>query len=106
MRRKRKLKQSRGDGFVDEAQLRREERIGRAWRVRDDALWNPFEVVAYVGLIVFAFGFLLGHGKYMFAAELFLPVLIVGALVVLWQAVMRYRAGEPGVLKVLIERIR
>jgi hypothetical protein len=97
---------ARGEEAAAEMQMSRAERIGTRWRVSDDALWNPFEVVSFMGLIVFGFGWFMGRDKFVFVAELFLPVLVVGIAVVIAQAVLRRKAGEAGVLKVLRERIR
>lgn len=85
---------------------RRSERIGKAWRVRDDALWNPFEVAGFLGAIIFAFGFLMGRDHFFFAFELFIPVIVVAAVVVVGQAVLRRKAGEVGALTLLRQRLR
>ena len=92
-----------------EAQARsgsRQERIARAWKVRDDALWNPFEVAAFIGMIIFGFGFLLGRDHFFFAMELFFPVIVIGIAVLILQAGLRRKAGERGVLSLMRDRIR
>ena len=91
---------------ASEGRIGRSERIGRAWKIKDEELWNPFEVVFFVLWIIFGFGFLMGRDHFLFAAELFLPVAVFGLAVVVVQAVMRRRAGEKGVLAVMRDRIR
>lgn len=86
-------------------ELTRIERVGAAWRVREDALWNPFEVASNMLWIVLGFGFLLGRSNYVFAIELFAPVILLGVAVLLGQAVLRWFAGEAGVLSVMRTRI-
>ena len=85
--------------------MSRTEKIGSRWRVRDDALWNPFEVIFLIAWIVLGFGFLLGHGNYAYVATLFLPVILFAVVVVLAQAVLRWKAGETSVFGVMRERI-
>lgn len=99
---------SRVDPPVSKAEMRmsRAEKIGSGWRVGEDALWNPLEVVSFLLWIVFGFGWFMGRDHFVFVAELFLPVLTIGALVVIAQAVLRRKAGEANVLKVLRDRIR
>ena len=75
------------------------------WWMADEALWSPFEVVASVSGIVFWFALLLGRRNYGFALELFMPVLWVGAAVVIWQGIARRRAGLPGVFRVMWRRL-
>lgn len=72
----------------------RAEQMGYALNVRDNTLWNPFEVIAEVVLIIFAFGFLLGRSHYLFVAELFFPVIVIGVAIVIWQIVQRWRAAK------------
>ena len=72
----------------------RAEQMGYALRVRDNALWNPFEVIAEIILIIFAFGFLLGRSHYLFVVELFFPVIVIGVAIVIWQIVRRWRVGN------------
>lgn len=89
----------------DPVQMPRSERIGRKWQVSDEALWNPFEVISFTLWIVFGFGFLLGRSHYVFVAKLFLPVILIAVVVLVGQAVLRRRAGEAGVLKVMRVRM-
>ncbi len=96
----------RSSGVDSNSGLSRTERVGHAWRVRDDALWNPFEVIAFLVNIVFFFGFILGHSHYLFVFQLFLPVVLLSSIVIIYQTVMRRRAGENGPIRHLIERIR
>ena len=93
-------------GARSEEQASRAEQMGQALRVRDDALWNPFEVIAMVFLIIFSFGFLLGQSHYLFVAELFFPVVVIGAMVVALQTVLRWRAGDYGLLGKLHDLLR
>lgn len=86
-------------------EMSRAERLGHAWRVRDDALWNPFEVIAFLVNIIFVFGFVLGRSHYLFVAELFFPVILLSVCVLVYQAIARRRAGESGVLKMMRDRI-
>ncbi len=76
----------------------RMEQMGQALRVRDDTLWNPFEVIATIFLIIFAFGFLLGRSHYLFVVELFSPVIVIGALILVFQTAKRWRGGSFGLL--------
>ena len=46
---------------ASEGRIGRSERIGRAWKIKDEELWNPFEVVFFVLWIIFGFGFLMGR---------------------------------------------
>lgn len=82
-----------------------EEEAAPPWWLTDEALWNPFEVVASVAGIVFWFALLMGRRNYGFAADLFMPVLWVGGAVVVWQGIARYRAGLPGVFRVMVRRV-
>ena len=75
------------------------------WWLADEALFNPFEVVASVAGIMFWFAFLLGRKKYGFVAEHFMPVLWVGGAMILWQGIARHRAGFSGVFKVMWTRM-
>ncbi len=86
--------------------LDRAERMGKYWKIRDDALWNPFEVLMFIVLIVLAFGMFLGRGHYMFAMELFLPVMLVGVWVLMGQALLRYRAGQETFLEMFFRKFR
>ncbi|MDQ2090530.1 hypothetical protein [Marimonas arenosa] len=81
------------------------EKIGSRWRVREDALWNPFEVISNMLWIVFGFGFFMGRSHYAFVAELFAPVFVLGFAVLLGQATLRRRAGEAGVMVVMRRRL-
>ncbi|UYV37557.1 hypothetical protein N4R57_00030 [Rhodobacteraceae bacterium D3-12] len=85
--------------------MSRTERLGHAWRVRDDALWNPFEVIAFLVNIIFVFGFVLGQSHYLFVAELFFPVILLSVCVLVYQAIARRRSGESGALEVMRDRI-
>ena len=89
----------------NEEQMSRAERVGNAWRVSDDALWNPFEVIAFVVNIIFVFGFFLGQSHYLFVAELFFPVILIAICVLIFQATLRWRAGENGALRVMRDRL-
>jgi hypothetical protein len=90
------------DAAQSEEHLGRAEKMGNAWRIREDALWNPFEVAAFVFMIIFAFGFLLGGSQYLFVAELFFPVIVIGVAVVVFQTGLRWRIGDFG----LFSRLR
>lgn len=73
--------------------------------VKDEALWNPFEVLAFVAAIILVFGFVLGDGNYAFASELFAPVAVTAVVVVIAQNALRWKSGQIGVLRVLRNRI-
>ena len=88
----------------DEDVLRKSEKLGMAWRIKDDKLWSPFEAVASSIAIIFVFGFLLGQDHYFFVMELFFPVIVVGVGVLVAQVILRIRAGDPDVIKQLIRR--
>lgn len=95
-----------GAAAQNEDRAGRVEKIGQAMRVRDDALWNPFEVVALIFLIIFAFGFLLGRSHYLFVIELFFPVILIGAAVVAVQSVQRWSEGDFGLLGKVYDLLR
>lgn len=86
--------------------IKRAERIGKYWKVRDDALWNPLEVFVFIVLIVLAFGLFLGHGHYLYALELFTPVVLIGVWVLLAQALFRRRAGQETFLEMFFRKLR
>lgn len=87
-----------------EKRLQRSEALGRAWKIRDDALWNPLEVLIFIVAIVLGFAFVLGRNHIMFAMELFLPVMLVGVWVLFGQAILRKRAGQRTFLEMFFER--
>ncbi|MDU8929602.1 hypothetical protein RXV86_19605 [Alisedimentitalea sp. MJ-SS2] len=82
-----------------------EEEINPPWWLADEVLWNPIEVVVSVAGLVFWFALLLGRRNYMFAIELFAPVLLVCGAIVVWQAIALRRAGLPGVFRVMWMRL-
>lgn len=78
----------------NEGMASRMEQMGQAFQVRDSAMWNPLEVIASVFLIIFAFGFLLGRSHYLFVVELFSPVIVLAAVILLFQTIKRWRGGS------------
>ncbi|MDQ2094018.1 hypothetical protein [Rhodalgimonas zhirmunskyi] len=86
--------------------MERAERMGKYWKIRDDALWNPFEVFVFILLIVLAFGMFLGRGHFLYVLELFTPVVLVGVWVLLAQALIRYRAGQETFLQMFFRKFR
>ena len=50
--------------------------------------WSPVEVAVFYGLMVGAFGLILGDGKFAFAMELFAPVLGIGVIGLVIQFLM------------------
>ena len=79
-----------------EDRMGRTEQLGHGLRVRDEMLWSPLEVVAFPVLIVLVFGFVLGGGNYGYVAEMFLPVIVIGVAVMVFQTLQRWRAGNLG----------
>ena len=86
-------------------QLPEEEEREPPWWMADEALLNPFEAVAMVAGIMFWFAFLLGRRNYGFVAEHFAPMIWISGAMVIGQAIARYRAGLPGVFRVMVRRV-
>jgi len=86
--------------------MEQSQRMGKYWKIRDDALWNPLEVFVFIALIILVFGMFLGRGHFLFVLELFTPVVLVGVWVLLAQALLRYRAGQETFLQMFFRKFR